>query len=78
MKRKKGYNETLVYKFILLLIVFIFLNQCSLDTKTGLWTKTQIPEDKNETLEKIFQPKEVLEKEFNSFGNRARVVPGTF
>tara|TARA_Y100000590_G_C15665930_1_gene994434 strand:- start:446 stop:1741 length:1296 start_codon:yes stop_codon:yes gene_type:complete len=55
-----------VYKFILLLIVFIFLNQCSLDTKTGLWTKTQIPEDKNETLEKIFQPKEVLEKEFNS------------
>jgi len=54
-----------VYKFILLLVVYFFLNQCSLDTKTGFWTKTETLEVKKENLEQIFKSKEVLEKEFN-------------
>ena len=54
-----------MYKFILLLVVYFFLNQCSLDTKTGFWTKTETLEVKKENLEQIFKSKEVLEKEFN-------------
>ncbi len=50
---------------ILLIIVFLFLNQCSLDTKTGIWNKTQIKEEKKENLEEIFKSAEILEKEFN-------------
>ncbi len=55
-----------MYKFILLIIVLVFLIQCSLDTKTSLWTKTQIPEEKKENLKEIFKSEEVLKKEFNS------------
>ena len=50
---------------ILLIIAFLFLNQCSLDTKTGIWNKTQIKEEKKENLEEIFKSAEILEKEFN-------------
>ena len=50
-----------MYKFILLLVVYFFLNQCSLDTKTGFWTKTETLEVKKENLEQIFKSKEVLE-----------------
>ena len=66
MKHKKDYKEILVYKYILLIVLFIFINQCSLDTKSGFWTKTQILEDKNENLVEIFKSEEVLKKEFNS------------
>ncbi len=52
-------------KYILLLFLFVFLNQCSLDTKTGFWTKTQILEKKKNNLEEIFESEEVLKKEFN-------------
>ena len=54
-----------MYKYILLLVTFIFLNQCSLDTKTGFWTKTQELEKKEDKLDEIFKSKEILEKEFN-------------
>jgi len=54
-----------VYKNILLIITFIFLTKCSLDTKTGFWTKSQIQEEKTDGLKEIFKPKEILEKEFN-------------
>ena len=55
-----------MYKILLILITFVFfLNQCSLDTKTGFWTKTEIKEKKEEKLEEIFKSAEVLEKEFN-------------
>jgi len=55
-----------VYKYILFLFTFIFLSQCSLDTKTGFWTKAQIKkEEKKESLKEVFKSKEVLEKEFN-------------
>jgi len=54
-----------VNRNILLIIAFLFLNQCSLDTKTGIWNKTQIKEEKKENLEEIFKSAEILEKEFN-------------
>ncbi len=54
-----------MYKYILLLVTFVFFNQCSLDTKTGFWTKTQKLEKEKESLEEIFKSEEVLEKEFN-------------
>ena len=54
-----------MYKNILLIITFIFLTKCSLDTKTGFWTKSQIQEEKKDDLKEIFKPKEILEKEFN-------------
>ncbi len=55
-----------MYKYILFLFTFIFLSQCSLDTKTGFWTKAQIKkEEKKESLKEVFKSKEVLEKEFN-------------
>ena len=54
-----------MYKNILLIITFIFLTKCSLDTKTGFWTKSQIQEEKTDGLKEIFKPKEILEKEFN-------------
>tara|TARA_Y100000590_G_scaffold378311_1_gene445169 strand:+ start:2805 stop:4100 length:1296 start_codon:yes stop_codon:yes gene_type:complete len=55
-----------VYKYILFIVTFIFFNQCSLDTKTGFWTKTQKVEKNNENLEEIFKSDEILEKEFNT------------
>ncbi len=51
-------------KNILFIIVFIILSQCSLDNKTGFWTKEKIIE-KNQNIEEIFKTKEILEKEFN-------------
>ncbi len=55
-----------MHKNILLLIIFFLLSQCSLDTKTGFWTKTKIIEKKKSDLEDIFKPEVVLDKEFNS------------
>ena len=52
-------------KYFLFLILFIFLIQCSLDTKTGFWTKTKISKEKKENVEEIFKNEEVLKKEFN-------------
>ena len=54
-----------MYKNILLIITFIFIAQCSLDTKTGFWTKSEITKEKKDDLKEIFKPAEILEKEFN-------------
>ena len=53
-----------MYKNILLLIIFFLISQCSLDTKTGFWTKSQIIEEKKDNLEEIFKSDAILEKEF--------------
>ena len=50
-------------KYFLYLILFIIFNQCSLDTKTGFWTKPEILKEKKENLVEIFKTEEVLEKE---------------
>ena len=54
-----------MHKNTLLVLIFFLISQCSLDTKTGFWSKTKIVENKNNNLEEIFKPDEVLEKEFN-------------
>jgi len=54
-----------VYKNILLIIIFFLISQCSLDTKTGFWTKSQIIEEKKDNSEEIFKSDVILEKEFN-------------
>ena len=54
-----------MYKNILLIIIFFLISQCSLDTKTGFWTKSQIIEEKKDNSEEIFKSDVILEKEFN-------------
>tara|TARA_B100000674_G_scaffold371023_1_gene313388 strand:+ start:1716 stop:3008 length:1293 start_codon:yes stop_codon:yes gene_type:complete len=54
-----------VYKNILIVIVTIFISHCSLDTKTGFWTQSQIQQEVNDDLEKIFKSEKILENEFN-------------
>ena len=48
-------------------IIFFFVANCSLDTKTGIWTKSEkiISENKN-NKENLFKKKEIYEKEFNA------------
>ena len=48
-----------------LFCLIIFLNQCSLDTKSGFWTETKKIEKENK-VKKIFKSERILEKEFNS------------
>tara|TARA_Y100000591_G_C21835481_1_gene702212 strand:- start:185 stop:1489 length:1305 start_codon:yes stop_codon:yes gene_type:complete len=57
-----------VYKIISLIIVLFLSTQCSLDTKTGFWTKSEIIDKKSNKggkLEEIFSSKEILKKELN-------------
>ena len=53
-------------KLFYLLVIFLFLSSCSLDTKSGLWTKTEKLDSENKNLEvKIFEENEIYEREFN-------------
>ena len=53
-------------KLFYLLILIIFTN-CSLDTKTGFWSKSKIIKSEVEPEEKkLFLDTEIYEKEFNS------------
>ena len=46
--------------------LFLFLLNCSLDTKTNIWTQSENLKSENENIEKrLFVEKEVYEKEFN-------------
>ena len=53
-----------MHKFFYLLFLIIFTTQCSLDTKSGFWTKTEKIEKENKVI-KIFESKKTIEKEFN-------------
>jgi len=55
-----------VYKIILLSVVSSLVAQCSLDTKTGFWTKSEIQEENKNNLKKIFKSEDVLNREFNA------------
>ena len=49
-----------------LLILFLFIINCSLDTKTGLWSQSEnLSSEKESTEEKLFKDTEIYEKEFN-------------
>ena len=51
-------------KIFYFLIIFLFFSNCSLDTKTGLWSKTEKLKTENKVKE-IFEEKKVYKKEFN-------------
>ena len=54
-----------MYKYLFLFTISLFLTQCSLDTKTGFWTKDIIKEEKKDVQEEIFKSQKVLDREFN-------------
>ncbi len=52
-------------KYILFLIIFIFFNNCSFNSKSNFWTKTQKIENEKEKLEEVFKSQKELAREFN-------------
>ena len=52
-------------KFKLIFLLFFLIN-CSLDTKTGIWTEKKKLQEENKNIVKLFQEDKVLEKEINS------------
>ena len=51
----------------IILILLIFVSNCSLDTKSGIWTKKQkiVTEEKEKNIKNLFKKDGVLEKELN-------------
>ena len=54
-----------MFRKILFIILLLLFNQCSLDTKSGLWTKSKIVEKNKDSFKEIFKSREIFEKEFN-------------
>ena len=53
-------------KILNFFILFLFISNCSLDTKTGLWSQPEKLSSENESVEeKLFEDTEIYEKEFN-------------
>ncbi|MBC8302652.1 MAG: PQQ-binding-like beta-propeller repeat protein [Pelagibacterales bacterium] len=53
-------------KILNFFILFLFISNCSLDTKTGLWSQSEKLSSENESAEeKLFEDTEIYEKEFN-------------
>ena len=53
-------------KILNFFILFLFISNCSLDTKTGLWSQSKKLSSENESVEeKLFEDTEIYEKEFN-------------
>ncbi len=47
-------------------LIFFFIVNCSLDTKSGLWTKSEnLSKENNSKTKKLFVDKKILNKEFN-------------
>ena len=54
-------------KILILLLFFLILSNCSLDTKTGFWSKSEkLKSEKNIIEKKVFQDSQIYEKEFNA------------
>ncbi len=54
-------------KFLGIILLLIFIASCSLDNKTGLWTKKQkIKEEKKIIIKELFKKEKALDNEFNS------------
>ena len=53
-------------KFLGIILFFVFINSCSLDKKSGIWSNTEkIAEEKQRTLKELFKEEEALDTEFN-------------
>ena len=52
-------------KFLGIILLLIFIASCSLDNKTGLWTKKQKIKEEKIIIKELFEKEKALEKEFN-------------
>ena len=54
-------------KYIYIILIILTLNNCSFDTKSGIWTKEKITLDKKENnqIKELFKKKILDENEFN-------------
>ena len=52
-------------KFLGIILLLIFIASCSLDNKTGLWTKKQKIKEEKIIIKELFEKEKTLEKEFN-------------
>ena len=54
-------------KLFYILTLFLFISHCSLDTKTGIWSKSEKLNSENlNKEEKLFEKPEIFQKEFNT------------
>ena len=54
-------------KIYYLILSFLLISGCSLDTKTGLWTDSKKLKPENKAIEKeLFEKEKIFEKEFNT------------
>ena len=49
-----------------ILLAFLFLAQCSFDTKSGFWTQDKKVKEANKNIIKIFKEEIITKKEFNT------------
>ncbi len=53
-------------KLLGIILFFVFINNCSLDKKSGIWTETKkIEEEKQRILKVLFKQEKALDTEFN-------------
>ena len=61
-------------KFLKIFLLFVFITNCSLDTKSNLWTKNKkIVKEKQKIIKLLFKDEKPLETEFNpQFKNKVK------
>ena len=65
MKQEKESKETLVNKNFCLVIFFIFLIGCSIDNKSGIWSKNEKIKSANQYKDIIFEDNKEVTQELN-------------
>ena len=65
MKQEKESKETLVNKNFCLVIFFIFLIGCSIDNKSGIWSKNEKIKSANQYKDIIFEDNKEVSQELN-------------
>ena len=65
MKQEKESKETLVNKNFCLVIFFIFLIGCSIDNKSGIWSKNKKIKSANQYKDIIFEDNKEVSQELN-------------
>ena len=65
-KLREEFNEISVNKILKIFLLFFLTTNCSLDNKTGFWSKPEkINKNKDYIVEELFKDKKYLNKEFN-------------
>ena len=62
---KKELVEILVNNILKVVLIFIFITNCSLNKNSKFWTSKKIKKEKQENIEEIFKKEEALNLEFN-------------